>query len=63
VYVNAYNRISSDLPTVSLREFALSAASVADSFGIVAADISGLFIQSCLYAKNGIEGAVVKCPM
>lgn len=63
VYVNAYNRMCADLPTIPLREFALSAASVADSFGIVAADIGGLFIQSCLYAKNGIDGAVVKCPL
>jgi hypothetical protein len=50
-----------DLPE-SIAEFALSSASVADSFGILVADISGLYIQSCLYDVNGIQGAVVSCP-
>ena len=62
VYVNGYLRINSDLPK-PVREFALATVSVADTIGIVVADISGLFIQSCLYKKNGIEGAVVQCPL
>ena len=62
VYVNGYMRINMDLP-LSIREFALSTASVADGFGIMFADISGLFIQSCLYRANGIDGAVVNCPL
>ena len=62
VYVHAYTRICKDLP-VAVREFALATASVADGFGIVLADISGLFIQSCLYRSNGINGAVVSCPL
>lgn len=62
VYVHGYSRINKDLP-VSVREFALSSASVADGFGIVLADISGLFIQSCLYDSNGISGAAVSCPL
>ncbi len=62
VYVNGYMRVNSDLP-VSLREFALSTVSVADSLGIVFADFSGLFIQSCLYKANGINGAVASCPL
>ncbi|KAL7490394.1 hypothetical protein ACHAWT_000434 [Skeletonema menzelii] len=62
VYVQGYNRINSDMPK-ELREFALSSASLADSVGILVADISSLFIQSCIYQRNGIDGAVVSCPM
>ena len=62
VYVNGYLRINRDLP-FSKREFALSTVSVADSLGVVFADISGLFIQSCLYEVNGISGSVVSCPL
>ena len=62
VYVNGYLRINSDLAK-PVREFALATVSVADTIGIVIADISGLFIQSCLYKRNGIEGAVVQCPL
>jgi len=61
VYINGYMRINKDLP-VSIREFALSSASVADSSGILLADLSGLLIQSCLYKSYKIKGAVVKCP-
>ena len=56
VYVNGYMRINKDLP-LATREFALSTVSVADSLGIVFADASGLFIQSCLYRSNNISGA------
>mmetsp|Transcript_1607 Transcript_1607/g.3082 ORF Transcript_1607/g.3082 Transcript_1607/m.3082 type:complete len:557 (-) Transcript_1607:1076-2746(-) len=62
VYVNGYLRINADLPK-SIREFALSTVSVADTFGIIFADFVGLFIQSCLYQKNGIDGAVAHCPL
>ncbi len=62
VYVHGYMRINKDLP-VDRREFALSTVSVADSLGIVFADMSGLFIQSCLYKSNNITGAVVSCPI
>ena len=62
VYVNGYMRINKDLP-ISIREFALSTASIADGLGIVVADISGLFIQSCLYKNNNIAGSVVSCPI
>jgi len=62
VYVNGYMRINKDLP-LAKREFALSTVSVADSLGIVFADLSGLFIQSCLYESNGISGSVVSCPI
>lgn len=62
VYVNGYIRVNKDLPASISREFALSTVSVADSLGIVLADFGGLFIQSCLYKTNGIDGAVVQCP-
>jgi battenin len=63
VYVNGYKRICADFGLVDHREFALAATSVAESFGIVCADVLGLFIQACLYQINGIEGAVVSCPI
>jgi battenin len=62
VYVNAFTRISSDVPDKQ-REFALSSASVADSFGVILADVCGLFMQSCIYDANKIQGAVVSCPI
>eukprot|EP00565_Helicotheca_tamesis_P003832 CAMPEP_0185725200 /NCGR_PEP_ID=MMETSP1171-20130828/1498_1 /TAXON_ID=374046 /ORGANISM="Helicotheca tamensis, Strain CCMP826" /LENGTH=514 /DNA_ID=CAMNT_0028393251 /DNA_START=191 /DNA_END=1735 /DNA_ORIENTATION=- len=62
VYVNGYTRINMDLP-LEIREFALSSASVADTLGIVFADFTSLFLQSCLYRANGIDGAVVQCPV
>mmetsp|Transcript_27008 Transcript_27008/g.40361 ORF Transcript_27008/g.40361 Transcript_27008/m.40361 type:complete len:112 (+) Transcript_27008:1663-1998(+) len=62
VYVNGFTRINLDLP-VETREFALGSASVADTFGIVFADAVSLFIQSCLYQANSIDGAAVQCPV
>lgn len=62
VYINGYMRICLDLP-LEYREFALSATSVAESFGIVAADVAGLFIQACLYQINGLSGATLECPI
>lgn len=44
VYVQGYSRINADFP-LELREFAISSAGVADSLGILVADISSLFIQ------------------
>jgi battenin len=62
VYINGYTRICRDLPFAH-REFALSATSVAESVGIVVADSLGLVIQACLYQINGLDGAIVACPM
>ena len=61
-YINAYTRICKDFP-LEHQEFALSSTSVGESLGIVVADILGLFIQSCLYRINGLDGAIVKCPI
>ena len=62
VYVQGYNRINVDMPK-ELREFALSSASLADSVGILVADITSLYIQSCIYQTNGVDGAKVSCPL
>eukprot|EP00537_Pseudo-nitzschia_pungens_P018872 CAMPEP_0172411158 /NCGR_PEP_ID=MMETSP1061-20121228/77252_1 /TAXON_ID=37318 /ORGANISM="Pseudo-nitzschia pungens, Strain cf. pungens" /LENGTH=687 /DNA_ID=CAMNT_0013147365 /DNA_START=423 /DNA_END=2486 /DNA_ORIENTATION=- len=61
VYVHGYLRICRDLP-LERREFALSATSLAESLGIVVADVLGLVVQACLYRINGLDGAVVSCP-
>jgi battenin len=61
VYVHGFARICKDLPKEHT-EFALSATSVGECLGILAADITGLFVQSCLYAINGLSGAAVVCP-
>lgn len=62
VYVSGYQRINKDMP-LHLREIALSTSSLADSFGILLADISGLFIQACIYQHHEIDGSLVKCPI
>jgi battenin len=61
VYVHGFTRICKDLPKEHV-EFALSATSVGECFGIFTADVCGLFLQSCLYAINGLPGAAVSCP-
>lgn len=60
VYVQGFSAIERDvLP--SHREFALAAASVADSFGVALADVVGVIIQGCLFRWNGLEGADFTC--
>lgn len=61
VYVNTYTLISRDLPAPK-RELALAAVSVADTLGVLLADVFGLYLQSCIYKYNGIPGAAVRCP-
>lgn len=61
VYVHGYKNIVATVPRWQT-EFALASTSVAESLGILAADIAGLFLQSCLYARQGIGGAIVSCP-
>ncbi len=56
VYVGAFALIA-DQRRGRLREFSLSAASVADSVGIVCADLLGILIQRQLYALHGLGGA------
>lgn len=62
-YVAAFVLINHEQPKDS-RELALTAASVADSFGIVTANFSGIYIQSCLFFYNDITDTKPKfqCP-
>jgi battenin len=61
VYVHGYTRICKDLPKEHT-EFALSATTVGEVLGILAADVCCLYVQSCLYTINGLPGAAVACP-
>lgn len=61
VYVHGYRRVIADVAPVH-REFALATVSLAESLGILVADVVGLFLQACLYQVNDLEGAVVQCP-
>jgi battenin len=61
VYVQGFSAIERDVLVPSHREFALAAASVADSFGVALADVVGVLIQGCLFRWNGLEGADFTC--
>ena len=54
VYVNAFTLISREVAP-PLVELSLTATSVADTLGILAADLTGLVIQKALYQSNGIS--------
>jgi battenin len=56
VYVGVFTLINVEIPKGPLREFSLSAASVADSIGIVCSDLFGMIIQSQLYAMHNLSG-------
>ena len=60
MYVNAFTLICSKVAPAG-QEFALSAASVADSLGIVLGDASGVVIQGCLFRTLGLPGADFTC--
>ena len=62
VYVQGFSRINLDMP-MELKEFAIASVGVADSLGILVADVISLFLQSCIYSQHGIKGAVVDCPV
>jgi CLN3 protein len=44
-------------------EFALATVSVAESFGILVANVMSLFVQACLYQVNHLSGAIATCPL
>jgi len=62
VYVQGFSRINADMPPHQ-KESAVASAGVADSLGIFVADVVSLFVQSCIYKRNEIGGAVVECPV
>ncbi|KAL0586116.1 hypothetical protein ABG067_004209 [Albugo candida] len=53
VYVNAYTLLASQAKPDWV-EFALSATSIGDTFGVILADIAGFFLQRYLSAANGL---------
>lgn len=66
VYIQAY-LIVSETVKPDLREFSLAAISVADTLGILCANVFGLTIQECLYKYNNISDSAssttYKCPL
>ena len=60
VYVATFVRIAAEMPP-RLKELALGSASIADTVGIIFADIMGLSIQACIYELHGIPGATATC--
>ena len=54
VYVNGFALISEKVPA-HLKEFSLSAASIADSLGIAFSNVAGIFIQKAIYDYHGIS--------
>ena len=69
LYVQTALAIDSDLP-YEQRELALSFFSFGAPIGILLADVTGLFIQWCLFAALGLHGAhdttadvARKCPL
>lgn len=60
VYVNSFTLMTHEVDP-ALREFSLSAACVADSIGIAAADLTAILIQGCLFKLQGLTGAAFSC--
>jgi battenin len=54
VYVGAFALIAEEVPP-ELKEFSMSVAIIADSIGILAANVSGLWIEQSLYAFHHIK--------
>jgi hypothetical protein len=52
-YVNAFCLIAREVPSDKV-ELALAGASLADTFGILLADLSGLMIQGCIYGYHNM---------
>ena len=48
VYVNGFALLAESVPP-HLKEFSLSAASLADSLGVALADVVAIFIQAAIY--------------
>eukprot|EP01084_Bolivina_argentea_P258221 435231_1 len=59
-YVNAFALVSRMVPA-NIKERIIGGISVSDTFGIVMADIAGLFIQGCMYRHHSIPGGEFNC--
>ncbi len=54
VYVNGFSLISEKVPK-SVREFSLSAASIADSCGILLSTLVSIWVQRGIYNYHGLS--------
>lgn len=57
VYVGAFSALAEEVEEGPVREFSLSAASLADASGVLLADLAGLLIQHQLYTMHGIDSS------
>ena len=60
-YVQTFTAIDRELPPAK-RELALSTASAGSPAGILLADVTGLFVQWCLFKANGLPLESGSCP-
>jgi battenin len=58
IYVHGFKLLSASQPAQT-RELACAAASVAADVGILIGSVAGLYIQACIYDRQGIDGASV----
>lgn len=56
IYVHGFKLLSASQPSHT-RELACAATSLAIDVGILIGSIAGLYIQACIYARQGIDGA------
>jgi len=56
IYVHGFKLLSASQPS-QFRELACSSAIVASDLGVLIGSIVGLYIQACIYARQGIDGA------
>jgi len=58
VYVHGFKLVASSVPS-ERRELAMASASVSADVGVLLGSVSGLFIQACIFKRQGISGAEV----
>ena len=44
-----------------MQESSLYMAAMANTSGILVADVAGLFIQGCIFKRHGLPGAAFRC--
>jgi len=60
VYVTAFTLIASHTRPEA-KESSLYMAAMANTSGILVADVAGLFIQGCIFKRHGLPGAAFRC--
>ena len=58
IYVHGFKLLSASTAPET-RELAMASASAAADLGVLGGSVLGLFIQACVYRKQGIAGAEV----